>query len=207
LENDTSNWTSQNNQPDAQPDAQPDEQIVEACGLPISKMKDAMGRYRVNLFKEFNRSEKDKYPVVYTMSEQDKDGLVSARRIYMESLDEYEAAIRLVGSWVHWQRLLKCNAFMKGPHADSGYQWQGLEQWRQEKRDFERSKARDMLWESAKKGNVTAQRLLFEEANKGDRGAGRPSNAEVKKEAREQAEHEEMFKKDLERVKGLKVVK
>jgi hypothetical protein len=116
----------------------------------------------------------------------------------MEAESEYEAAMILVGSWQHWQRLLKCKPFMEG--SDDGGSWQGLKSWREEKAIRDKALAYNQLKISAAQGNVTAQKIIFD-GDKETKGRGRPSKAEVRKEAAKQAEVADKVKDDLERIK------
>ena len=165
-----------------------------------SVLKDVMGRYRTNIFYEFNKSAHADYPPLYTMREQDWVGLPSAYRTHMESESEYEAAMKLVGSWAHWQKLLKCKPFMEGSD-DSGI-WLGLDSWRKEKEIRDKALAYNQLKISAATGNVTAQKLLFE-GDKPSQKRGRPSKAEVQKAAAKQAEQSDRIKSDLKRIQEL----
>jgi len=177
--------------------------VVEG-GLTLNELKDVNGRHRLNIFKEFNTARHKKYPPIYTMKDTDQDGLLSAKRIYMESVDEYEAAIRLVGTWLHWQRLCQCTPFMKGPPEEVTLAWTGLEDWRKEKELQNKSRVSKLLWNEAEKGNVSAQKILLD----GEKPkAGRPSKDNVNKEAKRIAERDKMIKDDLQRIKGLTVVK
>ena len=161
-----------------------------------SILKDAMGRYRTNLFYEFNIQNQEDYPPLYTMRENPWLGLPSAYQIYMYSDSEHEAAMKLVGSWAHWKRLLASPSFMKGP--DTGYQWIGLEGWRFEKRLREEALAYTQLKEAAENGNVQAQKLIYE-----GRAAqrGRPSKEQVAQAAKDAAQHTKDLKEDLGRLK------
>lgn len=161
-----------------------------------SILKDAMGRYRTNLFHEFNIQNQEDYPPLYTMRENPWLGLPSAYQIYMYSDSEHTAAMKLVGSWAHWKRLLASPSFMKGP--DTGYQWTGLEGWRLEKRLREEALAYTQLKEAAENGNVQAQKLIYE-----GRAAkrGRPSKEEIQRAAKEAADCTRELKEDLGRLK------
>lgn len=161
-------------------------------------LKDSMGRYRTNIFYEFNKTRHEEYPPLYTMREETWAGLPSAYLIYMLSDSEYEAAMKLVGSWNHWQRLLKCKPFMEG--SDESGSWVGLQQWREEKRIQEKAHAFNQLKISAAQGNVTAQKIIYDGEKENAKGRGRPSKAEVAKAAKEQAVQEESVKKDLARL-------
>lgn len=162
-----------------------------------SVLKDTIGRYRTNIFYEFNKARQEDYPPLYTMREDEWKGLPSAYRIYMTSDSEYEAAMKLVGSWAHWLRLLKCKPFLNGGE-DLGI-WMGLEQWREEKAIQEKASAYNQLKLSAVGGNVQAQKIILE----GDKASkrGKPSKAEVAKAAAKQAEVDDQIKDDLKRIK------
>lgn len=162
-----------------------------------SILKDSMGRYRTNLFYEFNKSRHEDTPPLYTMRETAYAGLPSAYLIYMLSENEYEAAIKLVGSWNHWQRLLKSRPFVEGP--EEAFSWTGLNAWREEKRIKDQAVAYNQIKRSAAEGNVQAQKLIFEGENKTAK-RGRPSQAEIKKAAKEQADLTSRMKEDYKRM-------
>lgn len=152
------------------------------------------GQFRMNLFREFNYSAHDKYPPLYTMRELPFEGLPSAYLIYMTSESEYEAAMKLVGSWAHWQRLQKAKLFMDG--SPNSHTWSGLNQWRAEKEEKRKAKALELLQSSAEGGNVTAQKILFE----GDKARGRPSKAEIARQVKKETEEKQAIKDDLKRI-------
>lgn len=163
-----------------------------------SVLKDTMGRYRTNIFYEFNTSRHEDMPPLYTMREQPYRGLPSAYKIYMTSDSEYEAAMKLVGSWNHWQRLLKCKPFMEGP--TDAFSWTGLNAWREEKEIQDKAHAYNQLKTSAAGGNVQAQKIVYDgDKVKAKRGA--PSKAEITKEAARQAELDDRISDDLKRLK------
>lgn len=163
-----------------------------------SILKDTIGRYRTNIFYEFNKTRHEDYPPLYTMRETEWRGLDSAYQIYMHSESEYEAAIKLVGSWNHWQRLLKCKPFVDG--EKDGGQWVGIEQWRAEKETRDKALAYNQLKINAAQGNVQAQKMILD-GPKDSAKRGRPSNAEIRKEAAKQAELDSQIKDDLKRVR------
>ena len=134
---------------------------------------------------------------LYTMHERPRHGLPSAYMIYMLSESEYEAAIKLVGSWTIWERYCKNKYFMQGPARSTN--WSGLEKWREEKVIQQEAKARAQLVEQAEGGNVQAIKALFEEHKVSKRG--RPSKAEVDKAAKIAAEKDKKVKDDLKRIR------
>lgn len=142
-----------------------------------SCLKDTMGRYLTQaLFYETARPDTP-YQAIYCMGES-KKGLPSARDIYLESIDEYDAALKLVGDLGHWRRLTSqnergeysCNWFMMGTEA-----FEGLLQWREDMRLRDESMAKARLMEQSDLGNVTAAKALME-ASKVKNNAGRPKH-------------------------------
>jgi hypothetical protein len=160
-------------------------------------LKDSTGRYRTNLFYEFNKARQEDYPPLYTMREEPWMGLPSAYQIYMFSDSEYEAALKLVGSWHHWQRLLKSRPFVEG--TQDGVQWTGLQVWRDEKEIRDKATAYNQLKMNAAQGNVQAQKMIFDGKTASKRG--RPSKAEIAKAAQEQAQSVKELRDDLKRIK------
>lgn len=121
--------------------------------------KDNRGALKTELlFEETIKSERRKdYTPLYTLKEHDGD-LPSAYKIFMGSTDEYEAAMRIVGSTRHWRRLCGLKWFMDGIPM-SGFE--GLRNWRKDMEMRDKSKAKAQLMESAETGNVSAQRALY----------------------------------------------
>jgi hypothetical protein len=153
------------------------------------------GRPRFDIFYEIGT--KGTEFALYTMKEEPTHGLPSAYLIYMTSASEHEAAMKLVGSWSHWKRLITSPRFLTEPRACST--WTGLETWREEKEIKDVAKAYQLLKESAELGNVQAQKEIW----KGSPGkkAGRPTKAAIQKPAKEAAEHEESVSQDFKRIK------
>jgi hypothetical protein len=106
--------------------------------------------------KEQRRAEgKWDHEPLYTLGEQEINGLPSAYKIYMSSVDEYEAALKLVGSIFHWQELCKKSWFMEH-----------VIQWREHMalRDF--SLAKRITLEEAEDGDGPAARHLLNFSHK-----------------------------------------
>jgi len=83
----------------------------------------------------------------------------SAYQVYMHSVDEYDAAMKLVGNMTHWRKLMGCDWFMKGGIANIA---SGLEDWRKDMQERDKSAAKKTLIEAQADGNVTAARYLHE---------------------------------------------
>lgn len=130
------------------------------CLSPIHLLRDnkASSPYRLDIFDTIslsganNMTEKSYRPPLYTTETKDTNGLVSAHRVYMDSTSEYEVAIKLVGSWDHWQYMLQHSKKVRLM----------IEDWREEKDLLDKTTAKELLWISAQKGSVTAQKALYE---------------------------------------------
>ena len=112
------------------------------------------------LFYEFNNR---KAP--YTLKTQDYKQYKSVYQIYMNSVDEYDACMKIVGSLDHWRKLCALDWFMEGKVVGTGentYRLSGLRQWREDMKQRDASLAKRQLLEQAENGSVPAQRLLFE---------------------------------------------
>lgn len=97
-----------------------------------SVFRDVQGRFRTqSLFVEYKYGE---YPPIFTLSTEDKDGCISMYRKYIEIGDptEYQVAMKLLGSWEHWE-LLSSRTWFK-PHIDL---------WR---RDLDRKRKSDLVF-------------------------------------------------------------
>ena len=131
---------------------------IRETGIPIRGSNNVM--FTQGLFFEY--SGKDG---AYTLKNEDiiRDGkpFVSFYRVYMECSDEYEAALRLVGSMQHWRKLCSLSWFMDG---DPVWGWEGLSQMRSDMSDRDKSMAKTKLMEAMESGNVTAMRALYGEA-------------------------------------------
>lgn len=120
------------------------------------------------LFSEFDKD------APYTMKHESYSKYKSAYEIYMESTDEYEAALSLVSNMVHWEKLCGLDWFMNG-FPDKNIR--GLKDWREDMKRRDASIAKKQLMSEAKLGNVSAMRLLYETSNKTT--AGRPKKKPV----------------------------
>lgn len=99
-----------------------------------------------------------KLPPLYTLKLESAHGLPSAYQIYMESIDEYDAAIKLVGNMRNWRKLCNCSWFMQGAPEHSH---EGLVQWRRDMEARDKSKAKAQLLEKALEGSVQAMNKIY----------------------------------------------
>ncbi len=160
-------------------------------------------RRRTNsLFEEtIDVEQRKKFPPLYTLRENDykvwqyEDLIVpSAKKIYVLSNSEYEAAIKLVGSWEHWEMLIANSWFTAGTDDPT---WVGLNEWRKEQDLRIRRDATSELVSLARQGNVTALKILMEGTEK---KRGRPSKEEIKGELKRATGNVIDFQKHIKRV-------
>lgn len=130
-------------------------------------------------------------PPVYTILEEDND-LPSAHKVYMHSMNEYEAAMQLVPSWEYWKNMLKTCVKIR----------RVVEKWREEKYQKDQAEARRLLWEAAKKGNVSAQRILYE-ARKEEKA----QQIRAKEEESQSQKETEMLQDRIARLTTLQIAK
>lgn len=137
---------------------------------------------------------KEKYDPIYTLREQEKQGLPSAYQIYMHSVDESDAALKLVGSLSHWRRLCKLKWFMEGSE-EMGHE--GLRQWREDMKARDATTAKRQLMAQAAGGNVSAAKKLYDDSAK--KPVGRPKKQQPEDTERDDKIsqlHSRLFGKD-----------
>lgn len=156
--------------------------------LPIPKafLKSTKGmfyKYR------FQTTIKEKAP--YTLRNQDfvKDGHLyrSMYLIYMECDSEYEAAIKLLGSYPHWQKLKRCSWF-------HDY----FEAWEAERNIRDEAIARSILVRLAMVGNVTAARTIYTNSKPVKGEKGRPPTGGQRQHISDDEKLEEMIQRSIE---------
>ncbi len=101
---------------------------------------------------------------VFTLKDYDKKGIPSAYQLYMTSIDEYDAAMKLVGSMTHWRKLLACSWFMNG---DMDKNITGLDSWRRDMAARDASTAKTKIMEKVKEGDRQAAQYMLTYATKG----------------------------------------
>lgn len=110
------------------------------------------------LFKETFKQTKDPdIKPIYTLRDYDIEGYPSAYQIYIESVDEVDAAIKLLGSLSHWRKLTSLKWFMEG---DPSIGFSGLKQWREDKTLLEASMAKEVILSQCKSGNLSAAKSI-----------------------------------------------
>lgn len=86
----------------------------------------------------------------------------SMYRMYMECADEYDAAMSILGSYTHWEKLCELDWFMNGLQLNQGTTLPGLKVWREHMKLRDESLAKKQLLKEAENGSVTAQKIIFD---------------------------------------------
>ena len=158
-------------------------------------MLDSVGRSLTqSMFLEVGYSD----AALYTLKDVDHEynGKIypSLKRLYLleEDPTEYEFAVKYLLGWKHWQRLCENKLLRKS-----------IDEWRAELEIKLRSRAVKEMIKSSASGKIVASKWL---ADKGwaQRGAGRPTKAEVEGEKALLATVAEEFNEDVQRLKLIK---
>lgn len=151
----------------------------------MENMIDNRGALKTELLFEETivNARRDTYTPVYTLREHDHKGYPSAYKIYMSSVDEYEAAERLLGSQRHWRRLCGLQWFMNGI-PERGFE--GIESWRKDMLARDKSLAKRQLKDAAEAGVPTAMRAMYlnTTAPKATKAVGRPNKPDTSEDKR-----------------------
>jgi len=111
------------------------------------------------MFREMSTpSMRKKYPPIFTLKPYDYKGLPSAYRIFMESVDEYDAATKIVPNMKTWDQLKDASWFFNG---DPAHSFEGLKVWRQHMTQRDASAAKAALHDKMAKGDVTAAKAVL----------------------------------------------
>lgn len=89
---------------------------------------------------------------------------ISAYQVFMDSVNEYEAAMRIVGDMNHWRKLIESDWFMNGDPSNGIYS--GLKHWREDHAMKRESESLRQLTAAAESGNVQAAKYLNEMTGK-----------------------------------------
>lgn len=157
-----------------------------------SKMIDDRGiPYTQSLFLECVY---DEDVALYTFKEQDHEfkgrTFLSIKRLYleMEDVTEYEFASTYFLNWNHWLRICENKRIRKE-----------IDEWRSELELKLRSRAVKSMIKSANSGNYQASKWLADREWK-QRGAGRPSKAEIDREKKIQSAINDEYTADVVRL-------
>lgn len=138
-------------------------------------------------------------PIFFTMRDYEYKGFVSLKQIYMNSVDEYDCAMKAFNSWDNWVYLLKDQYFMNGPGKTKN-NWAGIAQWREEKRLSDQSMAKRTVIDLAARGNFAAAKMLYDNTIE-KVGPGRPTKEKVLEKITEEAEKTQQVIADMKRIR------
>lgn len=169
------------------------------------------GRYRTDsLFVEriTKHHGKIKLSPVYTLSErQEKDGVKSLYDIFINSVDEYDFAIKAFGSKAHLDKLKEIKWFNESWRGFRGFR--GYNAWLDDMSERDISLGKQVLMQRAREGDTSAARKLIDmnKPNNTKQGAGRPKKEDIKRESIRLAEEQHDVKEDLQRLNSANVIK
>jgi len=156
------------------------------CLVPEELLYDSQNRFATNaiFWETNNKKTREKYPPSYTLKLRDYapegfDTLPSAYKVYMEAIDEYDAAIKLVGNMANWNQLCGLDWFMSGGKFPAQAHI-GLKAWREHKAAKVKSEAMAVLKEKVQEKDTTAAKAVLAEIKDEAKGAtkkkaGRPN--------------------------------
>jgi len=135
------------------------------------------------LFRELSTpAMRKKYPPMFTLKPFEYKGLPSAYQIYMESIDEFDAATKIVPNMKVWDSLKEADWFLNG---DKAHSFEGLKVWREHMRQRDASKARAALFNKLDNDDVTAAKAILADtktkSNAGRKGKKAPVEDASKK--------------------------
>ena len=119
-----------------------------------------------------------KYPPIFTLKPFEYKGLPSAYQVYMESVDEYDAAIKIVPNMKTWDQLKDASWFLNG---DVAHSFEGLKVWREHMQQRDASAARAALQMKMETGDVTAAKAVLADT-KAKASVGRKSKKKTPEE-------------------------
>jgi len=120
-----------------------------------------------------------KFPPIFTLRPRPHAGLPSAYQTYMDSIDEFDAALKIVPNMRVWDQLKQANWFKNG---DPSHCFEGLKIWQEHMKMRDASLAKRILIEKTEKGEVGAAKALLAET-KTKAPVGRKAKASPAEEA------------------------
>lgn len=133
--------------------------MADDTSLNMEEMRDVRGAQRTeSLFLEtIQTSSKRSYKPVWSLRDYDRKGLPSAYKVYMGSVDEADAAMKIVGSMSHWRKLCGLRWFMEG-RVGTGFE--GINTWRKDMADRDKTSAKKVIMARCEDGDVPAAKAL-----------------------------------------------
>lgn len=117
--------------------------------------------YRSIFWEKSPPESRDKFPPLFTLKLVPHKGLPSAYQVYMDSIDEYDAALKIMPNMKEWEKLIATSWFLDG---DPNKSHQGLKTWREHMKARDASLAKKVLIKETEGGSVSAARVLLTES-------------------------------------------
>lgn len=95
---------------------------------------------------------------IFTMRDHSVKGMICVYDVWMNSVDEGDAAMKLVGSMSHWRKLLRCDWFM---HGNAELSFEGLLQWRQDMLTRDMTRAKGIYEDLMRKDDLQAAKAMM----------------------------------------------
>lgn len=95
---------------------------------------------------------------IFTMKDHRTKGMISAYEVFMDCVDEGDAAMKLVGCMGHWRKLCRCDWFMNGD-VERGFE--GLNQWRVDMLTRDMTRAKGIYYDRMRDGDLQAARAMI----------------------------------------------
>lgn len=122
-----------------------------------------------------------KPPIFNLTDDQEIDGTIPLKALFMQYPTEYDFAVAVFGQWAHWQAIKDSKWFQKY-----------YKEWDRERKEMEVARARKTLLDKMADGDVAAAKKIIDEA-KPRAAVGRKTKEEVKRQAREIAEEDKLL--------------
>lgn len=164
------------------------------------------GQYRTDsLFVEriAKRHRNAGHSPVYCLSErQDHKDCPRLYKVFIDSADEYDFAMKAFGSKGHLDRLKNVKWFMEGWQGCMTFR--GYQAWLDDMEERDASIGKKVLIEKAQDGDVTAAKKLID-MHKRTASKGRPKKEDITREAKKAAEEKTDIEDDLKRLNVIKL--
>lgn len=141
---------------------------------------------------------------VYCLSErQDKKDLQRLYDIFINSIDEYDFAVKAFGSKAHLDKLKTIKWFTEGWNGCLTFR--GYNEWLEDMQQRDMSTAKKALMDKTLDGDVSAAKKIADMNKPSSQyGRGRPKKEDIKREAARQAEEKTDIEDDLKRLNVIK---
>ena len=164
------------------------------------------GAYRTDsLFKEriAKRHKNKGLKPVYALTERDAVGdCKKLYDIFINSVDEYDFAIKAFGSKGHVDKLKTIKWFLEGWPGCSSFR--GYNAWLEDMQARDESLGKRILIEKAEDGDVGAAKKLID-MNKTTSPLGRPKKEDIRKAVAKKVEEQTDIEEDLKRLNVIKL--